>query len=97
MCAASHGVARRASAHRLSRAERREVSGAFVGLSQPRWHLASGISAGDDHALAAGRTGLWTSDAEAQRGIASPTQPKEGWGGAPSEDDSESMTAKRTR
>ncbi len=37
---------------------RREVSGAFAGVSQPGRLVASGVSAGDDHALAAGRAGL---------------------------------------
>ena len=58
VCAASHGIARRTSAHRLSGARRREIPGALAGLSQRGRLFAGGISAGEDHALAAGGAGL---------------------------------------
>ena len=56
--AAAQGVPRRAPAHRLPRPRRRAVPGALAGLPQRRRAAAGRVSAGDDHPLAAGRTGL---------------------------------------
>ena len=55
---AARGVARRPSAHRFPQARRQEIPRPFDGCRAPKEAPRSGLSAGNDHALAAGREGI---------------------------------------